>query len=137
MLQGVLLEPSLARRHALPRSDERTPESAAWAALVEYCVDAPGDPTTAGVIQHFADSEHAAVLAEVLAAATDQDLAPEQVETQVLAAAERWRHADDQRALQSLLRQPLEALTPEERDALTRGLIATARGVRRDGDAPS
>ena len=62
---------------------------------------------------------------------------PEQVETQVLAAAARWQHADDQRALQSLLRQPLEALTADEREALTRGLIATARGVRRDGDAPS
>ena len=74
------------------------------------------------------------MLAEILASASDQALAPEQVETQVLAAAERWRHADDQRALQSLLRQPLEALSAAERDALTRGLIATARGVRRDGD---
>jgi len=83
------------------------------------------------------ETEHAAVLGEILASAADQELAPEQVETQVLAAAARWRHADDQRALQSLLRQPLEALTADERDALTRGLIATARGVRRDGDAPS
>jgi len=74
------------------------------------------------------------VLAEILASASDQALAPEQVETQVLAAAERWRHADDQRALQSLLRQPLEALSAAERETLTRGLVATARGVRRDGD---
>ena len=137
MLQGVLLEPSLARRHALPRSDERGPEPAAWAALLDYCVNAPADPTTASVVQYFAETEHAAVLGEILASAADQELAPEQVETQVLAAAARWRHADDQRALQSLLRQPLEALTADERDALTRGLIATARGVRRDGDAPS
>ena len=76
-------------------------------------------------------------MAEILAAAADQALSPEQVETQVLAAAARWQHADNQRALQSLLRQPLEALTADEREALTRGLIATARGVRRDGDAPS
>jgi hypothetical protein len=137
MLQGVLLEPSLARRHALPRSDERGPEPAAWAALLDYCAAAGSDPTTAVVIQHFADSEHADVMAEILAAAADQALSPEQVETQVLAAAARWQHADDQRALQSLLRQPLEALTADEREALTRGLIATARGVRRDGDAPS
>jgi DNA primase len=137
MLQGVLLEPSLARRHALPRSDERGPEPEAWAALLDYCAAAGSDPTTAVVIQHFADSEHADVMAEILAAAADQALSPEQVETQVLAAAARWQHADDQRALQSLLRQPLEALTADEREALTRGLIATARGVRRDGDAPS
>jgi DNA primase len=134
MLQGVLLEPSLARRHPLPRSDDRSPEAAAWAALVDYCVNAAADPTTAAVVQHFADSEHGGVLAEILASASDQALAPEQVETQVLAAAERWRHADDQRALQSLLRQPLEALSAAERETLTRGLVATARGVRRDGD---
>jgi DNA primase len=137
MLQGVLLEPSLARRHALPRSDERGPEAAAWAALLDFCAAAESDPTTAVVVQHFAESEHAGVMAEILAAAADQALSPEQVETQVLAAAARWQHADDQRALQSLLRQPLEALTAHEREALTRGLIATARGVRRDGDAPS
>jgi hypothetical protein len=94
MLQGVLLEPSLARRHALPRSDERGPEPAAWAALLDFCAAAGSDPTTAVVIQHFADSEHAEVMAEILAAAADQALSPEQVETQVLAAA-ALAHADD------------------------------------------
>jgi hypothetical protein len=137
MLQGVLLEPSLARRHMLPRSEERGPEPSAWNALLDYCAAAQADPTTAGVVQHFADSEHAGAMGEILAAAVDQALSSDQIETQVLAAAARWQHADDQRALQSLLRQPLEALTADEREALTRGLIATARGVRRDGDAPS
>ena len=92
------------------------------------CAAAESDPTTAVVVQHFAESEYAGVMAEILAAAADQALSPEQVETQVLAAAARWQHADDQRALQSLLRQPLEALTAHEREALTRGLIATADG---------
>jgi DNA primase len=134
MLQGVLLEPTLARRHALPRSDERGPEATAWNALVEHCAGAPGEPTTAGVVQHFAGTDHAGVFAEVLASAVDHELSPEQVETQVLGAAERWRHADLKDALQSLLRQPLEQLSAAEREALTRGLMATARGVRRDED---
>jgi hypothetical protein len=130
LLQGVLLEPSLARRHELPRPDEQTPEGAAWRALVEHCASAHGDPTTASVIQYFAGTDHAGVLAEVLASAADQDLSSEQVETQVLAAAERWRHAAGQRELQALLRQPLEALGAEERESLTRGL--RARDLRRD-----
>src|SRR4029079_2171116 len=99
LLQGVLLEPSLARRHALPYPDDRTPEAAAWRALVDHCVAASSDPTTASVLQHFAGTAHADVLAEVLASAADQDLSAAQVETQVLAAAARWRQADEQRAL--------------------------------------
>ncbi len=89
-------------------------------------------PTTASVIQHFAGSDHEGVLAELLASAADQELSAEQAETQVLAAAERWRRADAQRALQALLRQPLDQLSAEERESLTRGLAATARGLRRD-----
>ena len=82
------------------------------------------------MIQHFADTDHAGLLADVLASASDQALSAEQAETQLLAAAERWRQADEQRALQALLRQPLEQLTAEERESLTRGLAATARGLR-------
>ena len=137
MLQGLLLEPSLARRHDLPRVDEYGPEAAAWSALVEHCKGATADPTTASVIQHFVDSDHSAVLAEVLASATDQALSPEQAETQVLAAVERWRSADERRALEALFRQPLEQLSTEERESLTRGLRATARGMPQGGDPPA
>ena len=132
LLQGVLLEPSLARRHDLPPSDGHGPEAAAWSALVEHCRTTPGDATTASVIQHFAGSDHEGVLAELLASAADQELSAEQAETQVLAAAERWRRADAQRVLQTLMRQPLDQLSAEERESLTRGLAATARGLRRD-----
>ena len=129
LLQGLLLEPSLAARHDLPVPDEPGPEAAALRALVEHCV-APGQPTTASVIQHFAGTEHAGVMAEVIASAADQALTAEQAETQVVAAAERWREAEAQRALQGLLRQPLEQLSAEDRQALARGLAATARGTR-------
>ena len=129
LLQGLLLEPSLATRHALPVPDEPGPEAAAWRALVAHCATA-GQPTTASVIQHFAGTEHAGVMAEVVASAADQALTAEQAETQVVAAAERWREAEAQRALQALLRQPLEQLSAEDRQALARGLAATARGTR-------
>jgi hypothetical protein len=133
MLQGLLLEPSLARRHTLPRPAAAGPEGAAWIALVEHCAAAPGEPTTASVVQHFTGTEHDAVLAEILASAADQELSSEQAETQVLAAAERLRDGDERRALQALFSQPLEQLTAEERESLTRGLRSTARGARRDG----
>jgi len=129
MLQGLLLEPSLAARHDLPVPDEPGPEAAAWRALVAHCATG-GQPTTASVIQHFAATEHAGVMAEVVASAADQALTAEQAETQVVAAAERWREAEAQRALQGLLRQPLEQLSAEDRLALARGLAATARGSR-------
>jgi len=132
LLQGVLLEPSLARRHALPLPDDRTPEAAAWRALVEHCVAASSDPTTASVLQYFAGTAHADVLADVLASAADQELSSEQVETQVLGAAARWRQADEQRALHVLLQQPLEQLSAEQRESLSRGLAA-ARTPRGDG----
>jgi hypothetical protein len=43
----------------------------------------------------------------------------------VLAAAERLRRAEDQRAVHALLAQPLETLSGEERDNLVQRLKAT------------
>jgi len=126
LLQGTLLEPGLARRHDLPRPEGSGPEAAAWRALVDHCVTATNDPTTASVLQYFAGSDHAEVLADVLASAADQALSAEQAETQVLAAAERWRHTEEQRALQMLLAQPLDKMSAEERETLTRRLKASA-----------
>jgi DNA primase len=128
LLQGVALEPSLARRHALPAADEPGLEAAAWNAVREHCTFAPEGLTTAGLIQHFAGTEHAIALTQVLASAADQALTPEQVEVQVLAAAERLRQAADQRALHALLQQPLEALSADDRDTLAQRLAAGARG---------
>jgi hypothetical protein len=132
LLQGLLLEPSLAHRHALPAVDEPGPEAAAWNALREHCASGGGEPSTASVVQHFADSEHAPLLADVLASAADHALSAEQVEVHVLAAAERMRRAQDERTLQAMLAQPFEALTSEERETLARRLkeAAEARAGR-------
>jgi DNA primase len=126
LIQGVLLEPELARQHSLPRPQSPGPETDALTALLDHCRDTAGELTTAGVIQHFAGSTHAEVYAAALASADDQGLSAEQAQTQVLAAAGRWRHQEDRRGLAVLLAQPLDRLTPEEREALTRGLRANA-----------
>lgn len=128
LLQGLVLEPSLARRHDLPAVSEPGPDAAAWNAVLEHCKTAAAAPTTAGVVQYFAGTAHAPALAAVLASAADQALPAEQVEVQVLAAAERLRRAEDQRAVNVLLAQPLSALTAEERQTLTARLQAARDG---------
>jgi len=127
LIQGVLLEPDLARRHTLPQPGADGPEAGALAALIAHCRAAPGELTTAGVIQHFAGSPHAEAFATALASAADQGLSAEQAETQVLAAAERWRQQEDRRGLTALLARPFDGLTAEERESLTQGLKAHAK----------
>ncbi|HSQ97088.1 MAG TPA: DNA primase [Croceibacterium sp.] len=127
LIQGVLLEPDLARRHALPQPEADGAEAGALAALIAHCRDAQGDLTTAGVIQHFAGSPHAEAFATALASAAYQGLSAEQAETQVLAAAGRWRQQEDRRGLKALLARPFDGLTAEERESLTQGLKAHAK----------
>ena len=129
LLEGVVLEPGLARRHDLPHVDEPGPEAAAWNAVLDHCIEATADPTTAALVQHFAGSAHGEAVAGVLASGADQALTSEQVEVQVLAAAERLRRAADERALHALLQQPLDALDTGEREALAQRLKAGARGA--------
>jgi len=82
-------------------------------------------------VQHFADSAHAQAIAAVLALAADQALPADQVEVQVLAAAQKLRRAEGQRELHALLSQPLSSLSAEERESLTERLKAG----RNDGPA--
>jgi hypothetical protein len=116
----------------LPGVDQPGPDAEAWNALLEHCRIAPGEPSTASVVQHFAGTEHAALLADVLASAADHALSTEQVEVHVLAAAERLRRAQDQQSLHAMLAQPFDALTSEERETLARRLreAASARAAR-------
>ena len=127
LLQGLVLEPALARRHDLPPVDEPGPDAAAWNAVLEHCRSENGTLSTAGVVQHFAGTEHAGAIAAVLASAADHALTAEQLEVQVVGAAERLRHAEDQREVHAMLAQPLDALSAEDRETLTRRLKAGAR----------
>ena len=133
LLQGLVLEPGLARRHDLPSVDDAGLDAAAWNAVLAHCRTAQGEPTTASVVQMFAGSAHEAAIAAVLASAADQALPAEQVEVQVLAAADRLRRDQDRRALSAMLSQPLSALTPEERQTLSERIKAASSGNRGAG----
>ena len=91
LIQGLLLQPELARSIALPRPDDGTAEGAALAALVDFCAAEPGPLDTATVMQYFARTGHDAVLASALASAHDQALGVDQVEGQLREGAARWR----------------------------------------------
>jgi DNA primase len=127
LLQGLVLEPSLARRHDLPNADTPGPEAATWNAVLSHCREATGEPTTAGLVQHFAGTAHEPALADVLASATDQALPADQVEVHVLAAAEKLRREAAQRAMDAMLAKPLATLTAAEREALSQRLKAGQR----------
>jgi DNA primase len=101
LIQALLLQPELARSDGVPRPADGTPEGTALAALVDFCnASQVGVPTTAAIIQHFADSPHAGVLASALASAEDQGITPEQAAEHLRAGVVRyWEQA--QRAGQS------------------------------------
>ena len=86
----MLLQPALARSLEFPRPDDGTPDSASLVALVDYCANAEGELTPAGVLQYFVDSPHEAVLASVLAMAEDHGLTMELAEAHVREGLERW-----------------------------------------------
>ena len=90
LIQGLLLQPALARSLEFPRPDDGTPDGASLVALVDHCATAEGELTTAGILQHFADSPHEAVLASVLAMAEDHGLTMELAEAHVREGIERW-----------------------------------------------
>jgi DNA primase len=90
LIQGLLLSPALARSLEFPRPDDGNPDSAALVALVDHCAAAHGELTTAGVIQHFADSPHEGILASVLAKAEDHGLTTEMTEANVRKGLENW-----------------------------------------------
>jgi DNA primase len=90
LIQGLLLSPALARSLEFPRPDDGNPDSAALVALVDHCAAAEGELTTAGVIQHFADSPHEGILASVLAKAEDHGLTTEMTEANVRKGLENW-----------------------------------------------
>ena len=94
LIQALLLQPELARSNAVPQPADGTPEGAALAALVAYCMQGEHPLTTAGVIQHFAQSPHEPVLAAALATAEDTGITAEQAAMHLKAGAARyWEQA--------------------------------------------
>ena len=120
LLTGLVLEPTLARKHVLPRVADAGPEAAAWNAVLDHCTGDAGEPSTASLVQHFAGTAHGELIAQALASAADQAIGADQVETDVLAAVEKLRQAEEQRAVTALLSQPLATLTAAQRQLLAK-----------------
>lgn len=91
-LRGLLLLPSLARTLEFPAPDERTPESAALTALVRFCAESERPPTTAAVLQAFADTRHADLFASILAGMESEPMDDAALEAEIRGGLARWWH---------------------------------------------
>jgi len=118
LLQAVVQQPNLAREHVIPAADGRSPEALALNEVAHYCRDTQVSLSVAGLIQHFAESPHRALIAETLAAAEAQALPPELVVSQFDAALARWQQQLQQQETAALLQTPLAQLSDEQRARL-------------------
>ena len=116
LIQALLLQPELARSSELPQTNDGSLESAAFGALVDHCTNSRQTLTTAGIMQHFAETPHEPVLASALATAEDHGITPEHAAEHLKAGAARyWQQA--QRAGHPVSAS-LDALTSEETERL-------------------
>jgi DNA primase len=90
LVRGLLLLPALGKTLEFPQPEERTPDAAALTALVQYCAAASEPPSTAGVLQAFADSPHAEVFASILAAMDEEPLDDGALESEMKEGLARW-----------------------------------------------
>jgi len=116
LLQGILLQPALARALELPPVPDSSADAAALAAVVGLCTAAAGELTAAGIVQFFIGTPHEAAVADALATAEDQALTADLAEERVRAGVARyWQQAE--RAGTARAPQGV-ASTPEERERL-------------------
>ncbi len=135
LIQGLLQQPALARSLPFPRPEDGTPEAATLAALVAHCAQAEVVPTTPAVLQAFAGTSHATILASVLALAEDQQLDEQAVEAEVRDGLERWW----QQARRSGMPAPAATMMPvatEEDRRLQQLDYVRQRAGRGPADAP-
>jgi len=136
LLQGILLQPALARSLELPPVPDPSADAAALSAVVSLCGTAAGELTAAGIVQFFIGTPHEAAVADALATAEDQALTPDLAEERVKAGMARyWQQAE--RA--GTARAPLDvASTPEERERMrqldfVRGVDGAAGSIAQNG----
>jgi DNA primase len=97
LVQGLLLQPEIARLMAIPRPDDGTADGAALTALVDFCAGSAGPLTTAGTMQHFSGTAHERVLARALASASDHGITAEIALLHLRAGVQRyWLHVQRQ-----------------------------------------
>ncbi|MFO1312279.1 MAG: DNA primase [Burkholderiales bacterium] len=89
-IRGLLLLPSLARSLEFPVPEDRSPDAAALAALVTYCLDRPEAPNTAGILQAFSETPHAPIYASILASLEEEPLDDAALESEMREGLARW-----------------------------------------------
>ena len=90
LIQGLLMQPELARSVELPPGALVGADGAALSALVDFCAASTAPVTAAGVLQHFAESAHEPVFAEALASAEDHGMTAEVAAENLRAGVSRY-----------------------------------------------
>ena len=136
LIQALLLQPELARSNALPQPTDGTPEGAALAALVEFCVRGEHSLTTAGVMQHFMESPHEPLLASALATAEDHGITAEHAAEHLTAGVARYWQQERRAGRPG---SPVSEIPPtaEETERLRQLEMARPRGPSVDRSASS
>ncbi len=113
LLQRLLMKPELAWSVAVPRMEETSREARALNAVAGFCAGSPGPLTAAGVMQHFAGTEHEDLLVQALAMAEDHGLTAEQASADLQEGIARyWEQA--RRTGRALAADAPAPRTPEE-----------------------
>jgi DNA primase len=136
LIQGLLLQPAMGRRIAVPAPDDGTPEGAALAALAGFCASGEHPLTTAGVMQHFAGSPHERILTEALVSAEDHRISEEQAAEHLRAGVIRyWEQAKRAgRPVSAALAEESLPTSPEEAERLRQlELVRQAASASRAG----
>ncbi len=90
LIQGLLLQPELARSEAVPEPDDGTAEGAALAALARFCGTGEHPLTTAGIMQQFAGTPHERILTDALVGAEDHGISAEHAAEHLKAGVRRY-----------------------------------------------
>jgi DNA primase len=133
LIQGLLLQPELARSVAVPEPEDGTAEAAALTALTRFCGVGEQPLTTAGVMQHFAGTGFERILTDALVGAEDRGISAEQAGEDLKAGVRRyWQQA--KRAGRSISAaagaEAAELTTAEETERLRQLDIVRQAGSR-------
>ena len=95
LLQGLLMQPALARDIALPPALDGSSDAQALQAVVDACMQSGGELTPQGIVQTFIGTPFEAAVTDALATAEDQALTPDLAAERVRAGVARyWQQAE-------------------------------------------
>jgi DNA primase len=129
LLQGLLMQPALARDLALPPPVDGSPDAQALQAVVDACTQSAGELTPQGIVQTFIGTPLEAAVTDALATAEDQALTPDLAAERVSAGVARyWQQAERAGTAKAPADVPS---SPEETERLRQ-----LEFVRRSGGTP-